>query len=570
MWNIVTGAEKTEETTDLATPSDREIIDAWGVEPAPLLPVLHAFHDRDGYLSDDALRAVSSGLELPLAELYGTVTFYHHFSRKQGGLQAPRVCTGNICCLRGGNELLAALEEQGATAMPCAGRCDVPVPVLREHEVLSGAPESLRPSPSPLPVANPGGLPECVFAEIRAPGRNGLDGYRGSGGYTGLERALEMTPQQVLDLVVESGLAGRGGAGFPTGAKWQAVSDAPGAPKTIVCNADEGEPGCFKDRALMDLDPHAVLEGMAIAAYATGATRGFIYLRYEYPETLSVLGNAVAEAEGAGVLGGDTGGTGFYFQIYLRRGAGAYICGEEGSLLNSLEGKRPLPRNRPPFPVTHGFEDLPTAVNNVETLVSVPQILRHGAGWYRDLGRGDNAGTKVISLSGDIQRPGNYEVPLGFPLGTLLQDWGGGPTSGRTIQAVTMAGLSGGFLGAADLQVDLDESSIRARGSFLGAGGIMVFDDSRNMVDMAHNAMAFFADESCGKCFPCRIGTQRLTERLAGAAGPDDREDWVREVEDIGDAMSATSACGLGVAAPHVTRSLLKYFPDQVAAHLGG
>ena len=548
---------------------DREIIERWRAEPAPLLAVLHAFHDRDGYLSDDALRVVAAGLGMPLAELYGTVSFYHHFSRAPGGLHAPRVCTGNVCCLRGGDELLASLESEGATAMPCAGRCDVPVPVLREHVVLAGTAGSLQPAASPVPDPNPGDHEECVFAGIRTPGRSELAGYRASGGYGGLHRALQGAPEQVLETVTESQLAGRGGAGFPTGAMWQAVADAPGAPKTIVCNADEGEPGCFKDRAIMDLDPHAVVEGMAIAAYATGATRGFIYLRYEYPGTLQTLSRAVAEAESAGLLGKRIGGTEFEFEVYIRRGAGAYICGEEGSLLNSLEGKRPLPRNRPPFPVTHGFEDLPTAVNNVETLASVPQIMSRGPAWYRDLGLGDNAGTKIISLSGDIRKPGNYEVPLGLPLATLLEDWAGGPEPGRRIQAVTMAGLSGGFLAAGDLAVDLDEPSIRGVGSFLGAGGIMVFDDRRNMVEMAHNAMAFFAEESCGKCFPCRIGTQRLAERLAGASGPGDEKAWIAEVEDIGNTMMATSACGLGMAAPHVTRSLMRYFPDQVRDHLG-
>ena len=553
----------------MSTPTDQELIERWRGEPAPLLPTLHAFHDRDGYISEGALRAVSSGLGIPVAELFGTLTFYHHFSRQPPGRRAPRVCTGNICCLKGGREVLAALKEEGATAMPCAGRCDDPVPVLREHQVFVGATAAaLQSRPSPVPRPNPGGIDECVFAGIRNPGRATIEGYRDSGGYEGLVRALEMDPVAVVELIEESKLAGRGGAGFPTGLKWKAVAEAPGAPKTIVCNADEGEPGCFKDRAVLDLDPHAVIEGMTIAAYATGATRGFIYLRYEYPETCAILSRALDEAREAGLLGDKIAGADFTFKIYLRRGAGAYICGEEGSLLNSLEGKRPLPRNRPPFPVTHGYEDLPTAVNNVETLASAPQILRRGAAWYQNLGQNGQAGTKLISLSGDIQLPGNYEVPLGLNLQTLLYDWAGGPVSGRSIQAVTMAGLSGGFLAGADLDVTLDEPGIRGKGSFLGAGGIMVFDDRRDMVEMAHNAMEFFAEESCGKCFPCRIGTQRLTERLAGEAGPAEEAQWIEEVRDIGRTMMATSACGLGMAAPHVTESLIKYFPQQITRHL--
>ncbi|MYD00115.1 MAG: hypothetical protein F4X13_12700, partial [Gammaproteobacteria bacterium] len=415
----------------------------------------------------------------------------------------------------------------------------------------------------------PDGAAECVFRTIREPGHATLAGYRRDGGYEGLARAVrELTPAQVIESIDRSGLAGRGGAGFPTGRKWRAVAEANGTPKSIVCNADEGEPGCFKDRALMDYDPHAVIEGMIASGYATEAHRGFIYLRYEYPETEHILAEAIREAEEAGILGPSVMGSGFAFDLHIRRGAGAYICGEETSLLNSMEGKHPFPRNRPPFPVTHGFESLPTVVNNVETLASVPHILALGAEWYAGLGLNGHAGTKVISLSGDILRPGNYEVPMGFPLERLLYDWAGGPFEGRTIQAVTMAGLSGGFLAGEDLFVTLDEPAIRARKSFLGAGGIMVFDDSRNMVDVAHGAMEFFAHESCGKCFPCRIGTQRLTERLAGEAGPDALVAWVDEVADIGYTMKETSACGLGTAAPLITESLMRYFPEAVSRHV--
>jgi len=556
--------------TTIAT--DAELCQRWKHEPAPLLPLLHAFHDRDHYISDTAIREMAAALSIPVAELFGTVSFYHHLSGQQSGQQSgqpgPKVCDGPVCSLRGASRLITDLAGKGAGAtMPCAGRCDEPVPVFMDGRILVGArANELEDRPSPLPVANPGQFEECVFAGIREPGRARMDGYRGSGGYEALERALgHMSPDQVIEEIADSGLAGRGGAGFPTGQKWRAVAEAAGEPKTVICNADEGEPGCFKDRAVLEHDPHAVIEGMILAAYAGGATRGFIYLRYEYPAALDIMHGAVAEAQQAGLLGDHILGSDLCFHLYVRRGAGAYICGEEGSLLNSLEGKHPFPRNRPPFPVTHGFEDLPTIVNNVETLVSCPQILRHGAQWYRSLGLGEHAGTKVISLSGDIQRPGNYEVPMGLPLSTLLEEWAGGPPPGRTVQAVTMAGLSGGFLAGQDLEVTLDEPDIRSKGSFLGAGGIMVFDDSRDMLKVAHGAMAFFADESCGKCFPCRIGTQRLTERLAdGGAHGLDADSWTREVKDLGRTMMATSACGLGTAAPNITRSLMKYFPHQI------
>ena len=353
------------------------------------------------------MKAVSAALRIPLAELWGTVTFYHHFSREAPGQSAPRVCTGNVCCLNGGNELLESLLDQGATPMPCAGRCDDMVPVIIGDKALVGkTKDSLEHRATPVPPVNPGGLEECVFVSIREPGRATLDGYRKTGGYTSLEKAVkEMTPEGVVELISESKLAGRGGAGFPTGIKWKAVADAEGDPKTIVCNADEGEPGCFKDRAIMDHDPFAVIEGMTLAAYSTGAPQGFIYLRYEYPETEKILEDAIEDARASGLLGDHILGTDFTFNLYVRRGAGAYICGEEGSLLNSLEGKHPFPRNKPPFPVTHGYDDKPTVVNNVETLASVPHIVENGAEWYRNLGEGEHAGTKLISLSGDIQRP---------------------------------------------------------------------------------------------------------------------------------------------------------------------
>ena len=550
-------------------PSDQELIERWRGEPAPLLPLLHAFHDRDGFLSDGVLRAVAAGLGLPLADLYGTVTFYHHFAREPLGRGRPRVCDGPICRLNGSLELLAELAPEGATPMPCAGRCDEPVAVLRGSQYLLGrAGAPLADVPAPLPPPNPGfpGFEECSFAGLRDAERATLAGYRASGGTRGLARALfEMSPEEVLAELDASGLSGRGGAGFPTGRKWRAVAEAPGGPKTIVCNADEGEPGCFKDRVLLDRDPHAVLEGMAIAARATGAVRGFIYLRYEYPHTQAILERAIEEQRAAGLLGRRVLGGELDFDVWVRRGAGAYICGEETSLLNSLEGKHPFPRNRPPYPVTHGFEGTPTAVNNVETLTSAAAVLARGAAWYAGLGTAGHKGTKIISLSGDVERPGNYEVPIGMPLATLLDEWAGGPPAGRRIQAVTMAGLSGGFLGGADLaSATLDEPCLRAKGSFLGAGGIMAFDDSRDMVAIAAQSMSFFAHESCGKCFPCRIGTQRLAERLSGAAGPRDPGLWKAEVLDIGRTMKALSACGLGIAAPLIAESLLAHFPDQV------
>ncbi len=541
-------------------PTNAELIANWRDAPAPLLGILNAFHDRDGFISEAALRDIAVGFRIPLAELFGTLTFYHHFAREAPGQNAPRVCTGPVCRLQGGLEIFEALKSEGATAMPCAGRCDDCVPVLKGHQVLTGKQaDTLSVQPTPLPPLYPGDGEECIFAEIREPNRKTITGYQRTGGYEGLKHAVtSLTPEEVIDILKESQLAGRGGAGFPTGMKWESVLNAPGEPKTIVCNADEGEPGCFKDRVILNYAPHAIIEGMTLAAYATGSTRGFIYLRYEYPETLKILERAIAEAEAEGLIGDTILGEQFNFYIYIRRGAGAYVCGEEGSLLNSLEGKHPFPRNRPPYPVTHGFENLPTVVNNVETLAAATQILRHGAEWYKKLSYDENlAGTKIISLSGDIQRPGNYEVPFGLPLKTLLYEWAGGPLEGRSIQAITSAGLSGGFISEKDFDITIDEPSFQKVGAMLGAAGIMVFDDTRDMLDVAHNAMEFFAEESCGKCFPCRIGTHRLTELLAAPLNQKSKE----LIMEIGSVMKATSACGLGTAAPNITETLMRINP---------
>ncbi len=444
-------------TVAMPSPSNDDIIARWKDEPCPLLPVLHAFHDRDGHISEEAMRAVSAGLDIPLAELFGTVTFYHHFARGQPGKAAPRVCTGNVCRLNGGGELLASLESEGASAMPCAGRCDDMVPVIRGDEVLVGtAKDKLRHKATPLPPENPGGIEECVFSHIRTAGRSTLAGYLATEGFAGMRRALAAPPAELVRTITDSKLAGRGGAGFPTGVKWKAVADAPGSPKWIVCNADEGEPGCFKDRALMDHDPFAMLEGMMLAGYATGAPMGVVYLRYEYPETFHILERAIAEAEKAGWLGGSIQGSGFSFRIIVRRGAGAYICGEESSLLNSLEGRHPFPRNKPPFPVTHGLCNKPTVVNNVETFAAASHIARMGAEWYRGLGLNGHAGTKLASLSGDVQWS---------PIYAKLS------LAGAKVLHFDVYGLAGLDLSVKDSMVLPDFEIAVAPGGVLGIGG---------------------------------------------------------------------------------------------------
>ena len=570
--------------TDLHDVNTSAILDRWEHEPAPFLSILHEIQEHYGYLPESSLHEVSKRLGIPLSELYGTVTFYHFFKLEEPG-EHPDVwmCESSACCLKD----LKTLENQLASSrlpvphsgrvrrIPCPGRCDIAVPVFVGDKVFAtadaGKANDLPAAMSALPIET--GLEECVFADIRK-GIQSFEDYCESGGYSTIDFALK-DPEGVIADLKESGLTGRGGAGFPTGVKWEAVRHETGHPKYIVCNADEGEPGCFKDRCLMDHAPHQMIEGMILSGLVTGAEIGIVYLRYEYPETLERLQEAIDDAVEAGMLGDDVAGSGRRFHLVIRRGAGAYICGEETSLLNSLEGRHPFPRDKPPFPTTHGLFGRPTVINNVETFATATMIIRKGGEWFAGLGVGENQGTRVFSVSGDIARPGNYELPIGTSLKTLLNEYAGGAPNGREIQGVTMAGISGGFVGAEDFDVPLDAKSLAALGGMLGAGGIIVHDDSRCMVAAARASMNFLAHESCGKCFPCRIGTMRATEifdemRTCGGGGPAPKRDAIGELADLDEVMGEASACGLGLAAPFVNKTLMKYWPDQVKAHLEG
>ncbi len=568
---------------EVKDPVTTGILDRLMDQPAPFLEVLHAIQDHHGYLSEPALRLVAERFQIPISDLYGTVTFYHFFQLEPKPLPDIRICENSACCLHDLDAIskevvdadLGVAHSGQIEKISCPGRCDMPVPILIGekffHHARAGSLDSMAAATMPLPPQT--GLEECLFRDIRD-GIGSLEGARSHGAWQSPKLAAS-DPQEVLSQLKESGLTGRGGAGFPTGIKWDAVRNESRGPKYIVCNADESEVGCFKDRLLMAHSPHAMLEGMACAGLVTGAEIGIVYLRWEYPEILESLQVAIDEATAAGLLGEDACGTGRPFRIVIRRGAGAYICGEETSLLNSLEGKHPFPREKPPFPTTHGLFDLPTVVNNVETFCAVPAILEKGGAWFNGLGLGDHAGTRVFSVSGDISRPGNYEVPVGTSLRELLETHAGGTPDGKTIQGVTMAGISGGFVGAADLDVALDPASLTDLGAMLGAGGIIVHDETRCMIQAARESMHFLAQESCGKCFPCRIGTVRVTELLDeliehSSGNPVIRANPLEELADLEEVLEETSACGLGMAAPFITRTLKKYWPDVVQNYIDG
>jgi formate dehydrogenase iron-sulfur subunit len=438
------------------------------------------------------------------------------------------------------------------------------LPGLFENGLLEGAPIQ----PFYIgPVSEVPFLREQVRVTFRNCGvveSGSLDAYRGAGGGEALRRALfEIDARAIIDEVKRSGLRGRGGAAFPTGVKWQTVADSAADEKYVVANGDEGDPGTYADRMLMEGDPLALLEGMAICARAVGAHKGFIYVRAEYPRASAALQRAVEAARGAGFLGDDILGSGFAFDVEVRRGGGVYVCGEETALLESLEGKRGMVRPKPPYPATAGLYDMPTVINNVTTLATIPPILRNGGAWYAAMGAKRSAGTVALQLGGSLRTPGLVEVPFGISLRVVLDTYGGGVPEGRRLLAVQTGGPLGSLLpdGALDLPIDFD--AFTGAGCMLGHGGIVVYDDLTDPLELTHRLMAYVARESCGKCAPCRLGSQRAAEILAsfrrGEAQPGDLE----YLDDIAFAMRGASLCALGAMAPTPVQAAIKLFPDS-------
>ncbi len=408
-----------------------------------------------------------------------------------------------------------------------------------------------------------------LFKDIDTPGLTGIDVYRRGGGYETLGLVLgKKAPEDCIETVKASGLRGRGGAGFPTGLKWSFVPKASPKPRYLVCNADESEPGTCKDRELMEKNPHLLLEGMVLAGYAIGAHVGYLYLRGEFAEIDRLFSRAIAEARAAGLLGANIAGSGFDFEIHTHLGAGAYICGEETALLSSLEGYRGQPRLKPPFPAVEGLYRCPTVVNNVETLMNVPAILRQGAPWFRQWGTEKSPGTKIFSVSGPVKRPGNYEVPMGLPLSTLIDEMCGGMRDGLRIKAVIPGGSSVPPLPPSLLDTGLDFESMNAVGTFVGSGGVIVMDDRTCLVDALLNLIRFYEHESCGKCTPCREGTYWMVEILTRIERGEGRERDLEVLLDAADNILGKSFCALGDAAAMPVQGFLKHFRPEFEHHL--
>ena len=396
-----------------------------------------------------------------------------------------------------------------------------------------------------------------------------IDEYIAFDGYKALAKALtEMTPEQVIDEVLKSGLRGRGGAGFPTGKKWQFARASQAEQKYFVCNADEGDPGAFMDRSLLEGDPHAILEAMAIGGYAIGANEGWIYVRAEYPIAVKRLEKAIEQAHEYGLLGNNIFGTDFNFDIHIRLGAGAFVCGEETALMASIEGKRGEPKPKPPFPAVKGLFESPTNINNVETLGNIALIILKGADWFRSIGTERSTGTKVFALGGKINNTGLVEVPMGIPLRTIIEDIGGGCPNGKKFKAVQTGGPSGGCIPAQLLDTPVEYDTLTAIGAMMGSGGMIVMDEDNCMVDIARFFLDFTVDESCGKCTPCRIGTRRMLEILERITQGKGEEGDIEKLQELAESIKNSALCGLGQTAPNPVLSTIKYFRDEYEAHI--
>ncbi|MEU6842025.1 NADH-ubiquinone oxidoreductase-F iron-sulfur binding region domain-containing protein [Streptomyces sp. NPDC046716] len=545
-----------------------------------LLPGLHAVNDRVGWISEGALAYLCRRLTVPPSEAYGVATFYSMFSVRPRAATVLHVCTDLACARVGGGDLCTSLKARGVGGAaveesPCLGLCEQAPVALRvaagnpgsaEHVLLSrgSAPDPAPQSPEGL---DPAGIPQfgdpglILLRRVGVVDPASLDDYRAAGGYTALRRAFALGPAGVIREVTDAGLVGRGGAAFPTGRKWQATAAQPDGPHYLVCNADESEPGTFKDRVVMEGDPYALVEAMTIAAYATGAHHGYLYLRGEYPRALARMTHAVEQARARGLLGDDVLGQGFAFDIEIRRGAGAYICGEETALFNSIEGYRGEPRSKPPFPVEKGLFGKPTAANNVETLVNVLPILTLGAEAYAAIGTGRSTGPKLYCVSGAVARPGVYELPFGATLGELLALAG---TPGP-LRAILLGGAAGGFVRPDELDIPLTFEGTREAGTTLGSGVVMAFDDALPLPRILLRIAQFFREESCGQCVPCRVGTVRQQEalhRIAEKKGIE-ADDDIALLREVGRAMKDASICGLGQTAWNAIESAI----DRLGAY---
>jgi NADH:ubiquinone oxidoreductase subunit F (NADH-binding) len=536
-----------------------------------LIDQLKAIQERHHYLPEEELKALSERDRIPLYQIQAVASFYPQFRLTPPPALQLRICTDLACHLRGAPALRVALEERfsadgeavGIEPCSCLGQCDRAPAVEANHTILAGeATEQLLKMVEAVRAGSP------LTDEPQSSGRLTCDPYDAGDTYGAL-RTYEATPDPdaVIATLKASGLRGLGGAGFPTGTKWEIVRGASGSTKYVVCNADESEPGTFKDRFLLERAPHLVLEGMMLAARVVGATEAIVYIRHEYGRERRILELERERCVAAGLIDAGPGGArGLWLRIF--ESPGGYICGEETALLEALEGRRAEPRNKPPFPGTYGLHGCPTVINNVETLAFVPVILRRGADWFKAQGRAGAPGVKVLALSGDVERPGAYEVPFGLTVREFLEEYGGGVCGGRALKAFSPGGASSGFLPASQVDLPLEFGALARAGSMLGSGAVVAIAEPACMLDLALNLVRFFRNESCGKCVPCRTGSQHLVRLLDAFRHGEGTPEDLALIEELNDAMKTTSICGLGQVAAAPIISALRYFREEIVAHV--
>lgn len=546
--------------------------------PEAILEIFQDIQARRGGLTHQEITDVARALHLPAEHAFGVASFYSMLSIESKEKKKIRVCDGPVCWLHNAGEIREAIESEAGEdweveRTSCLGLCDrAPAALVNDQQagpLLQERVQDLlkdwRGQATDYSDARPGEY-RVMMAQAGKVDPDSIESALEHGTYSSLKTILDRDPESVIDQVEASGLAGRGGAGFPVGRKWRFVALAERYPKYVVCNADESEPLIFKDRVLIDTNPHQLLEGMAIAGYATGAEEAFIYIRGEYAGQAERLERAIHQAEELGWLGSRIQGTDFSFHIHVHRGAGAYICGEETALLESLEGKRGEPRVRPPYPPTAGYQGLPTLVNNVESFCAAPAIIQNGADWYRSIGPADaTPGTKMYMVLGHVKHPGLFEAPFGLTLRQVIDDFGGGMREGSQFHFALTGGAAGTIVSQDHLDIPIDYSSA-AKGISLGAGAFLICDQSVSPVDFLRELLHFFKSESCGKCTPCRVGTEEaydLLSRLSSARGqPGD----VRDLGDLAGVMQVASFCGLGQSVAIPVKSALSNFEPAFMA----
>lgn len=552
-------------------------------EPHGLLEVLRTAQSVFGYLPRDVLAGVSEELCVPLAKVYGVATFYDMFTLEAVGETHVMVCTDPVCTVAGAERILSeACAHAGVTApsqtsadgkasvkrASCLGLCDqAPAALVNQQAqvalTVDDVPALLHGAAQPAQI-NVCGDPRVLTGPIGTLAPTDLDAHRAPGAFTALEKALrEMTPEQVIAEVKAARLSGRGGAGFPTGAKWDFARQAPGEPKYVVCNFDESEPGTFKDRALMEGNPYRVLEGLILSAYAINARHGYVFIRGEYPTAAEIVQTALTELYQAGLLGKHILGTAFDFDIEIRRGAGAYICGEETALFEAIEGQRGHPRAKPPYPTTEGLFGKPTVINNVETLAIIPSLVIHSGDWFRQWGTEHSVGLKLFCLSGHVRRPGMVEVPLGLTLRELIERYGGG-FEGEP-QAVLLGGAAGGFVPSDKLDIRLTHEDLRAIDVPIGSGAVMVFNQSVDLWQVLEGLARFFVHETCGQCAPCRLGTGQVYGLISKVNAGNATTSDLDRLAALGQTIRTSCACGLGLTAANPVLTYLRQWEPSVS-----